>query len=307
MWLTLCVIATADLRLAAACGSRLDQEVMEILSGGDDTRKQGRRLSLRKRYLTFAWETGAIPVFPTKHTAFFRYALYLSQTGVESGFDGVGKYITEVVRWNQEWGYPDFRETQYYWWDRFRDNFKKLVPVAHKHMKLPIRPAHLEAMAADADLDLPADLQDITTYYLLYFCGVRIGHVAGSSVSGGESLHQVLGSLLGAVIRGATESLPVLSEHQDSPACGGHAVLVGDQPAGEVAVVPVNAAQHVERTYIHRTTGRFHLQVCEGRPSSTVDLHIDTSEASDGGGSAPRHAHQHVQVCGHVLSERKAS
>ena len=118
MWLTLCVIVTADLRLAAACGSRLDREVMEILSGGDDTRKQGRRLSLRKRYLTFAWETGAIPVFPTKHTAFFRYALYLSQTGVESGFDGVGKYITEVVRWNQEWGYPDFRETQYYWWDR---------------------------------------------------------------------------------------------------------------------------------------------------------------------------------------------
>jgi hypothetical protein len=171
----------ADLMLGAAHGNVLDQQVLQLLNGGGSKRKLDTRWSMRKRFLMFANANGALPLMPTKSTVFFRYALHLAHTGVHSGWDGVGKYITEVVRWNHEFGYPDFRLSCQWWWDRFRDEFKQCVQVAHRGMKLPIRPAHLQAMAAGADLNDPTDLRDIASYFLLYFCGVRIGHVAGSA------------------------------------------------------------------------------------------------------------------------------
>ena len=59
-----------------------------------------------------------------------------------------------MVKWNREFGYPDFRDSysNRYYWDQFRASFKRLIPAQHKAMKLPIAPAHLEAMAAEADL-----------------------------------------------------------------------------------------------------------------------------------------------------------
>lgn len=47
-------------------------------------------------------------------------------------------------------------------------------------MKLPMRPAMLEAMALDADLTNDADLRDICSYYMLFFAGFRIGTITAS-------------------------------------------------------------------------------------------------------------------------------
>ena len=142
---------------------------------------------MRKKYVTFCLEMGTRPFLPTKPSAFFRYALWLTKNGIGSSWEGAQKYITAVVKWNREFGYPDFRDSysNKYYWDEFRVNFKRLIPAQHKAMKLPIAPAHLQAMAAEADLSNSVDLRDTAAYYLLFFSGVRIGHVA--STAGGQS------------------------------------------------------------------------------------------------------------------------
>jgi len=173
--------------MGAAQGDTLDQEVLFILHGAPNQQKMSKERSFRKKYITFCLLTGNVPFLPTKPSAFFRYALWLTKNGIGSSWDGAQKYIGAVVKWNREFGYPDFRDSysNRYYWDQFRASFKRLIPAQHKAMKLPIAPAHLEAMAAEADLTNSIDLRDLAAYYALFFSGVRIGHVATSA--GGPS------------------------------------------------------------------------------------------------------------------------
>ena len=77
-------------------------------------------------------------------------------------------YVTAICNWNKELGFPDPRDVVAFHWGVFRHNFQRLVTSHHPAMKLPIRPAMLEAMALDADLSIDTDLQDLTSYFLLF-------------------------------------------------------------------------------------------------------------------------------------------
>eukprot|EP01047_Picozoa_sp_COSAG01_P009864 COSAG01_NODE_411_length_17360_cov_11.401852_17_plen_246_part_00 len=75
-----------------------------------------------------------------------------------------------------------------YWWNKFRVQFKQTVPTLHLYNKLPIRPAHLEAIALDCNLSCDRDLHDLAAYYMLFFAGVRVAHVA---LTAGATNHAV--------------------------------------------------------------------------------------------------------------------
>ena len=136
--------------------------------------------SQRLKYIKFAYNTGALPLLPTKSADLFRYALWLPDNGITSGWKGAMAYISAVCNWNKELGFADPRDAVAYHWGQFRHNFQRLVTAHHPAMKLPIRPPMLEAMALDADLSIDADLRDICSYFLLFFAGFRIGTVTAS-------------------------------------------------------------------------------------------------------------------------------
>lgn len=173
----------SDLFIGAAQGDALDIEVLALLDGYRTTQQQSKRSSFRHKFIKFAQEQGAFPLIPTKASTYYRYMLWLTRNGINSGWDGALKYVTAVVQWNLSFGYEDARMVSgnEFWWLKFRQEFKRLVPVSHKAMKLPIRAGHLEAMAQDCDLSNAVDLRDLASYYTLFFFGVRIAHVAATS------------------------------------------------------------------------------------------------------------------------------
>ena len=133
--------------------------------------------------MTFANETGALPLLPTKPADLMRFMLWLPAHNVRSGWKGALQYCSEVCTWNKEVGFDDPRDSIQFYWARFRLNYKQLVKAEHPAMKLPLRPAMLEAMALDADMSRGDDLRDMCAYFLLFFTGARIGHCAPPSAS----------------------------------------------------------------------------------------------------------------------------
>ena len=134
----------------------------------------------RVKYIQFAYITGALPLLPTKPADLFRFALWLPDNGIRSGWKGVMAYISSLCNWNKEHGFEDPRLAVDYHWGQFRHNFQRLVTSHHPAMKLPIRPAMLEAMALDCNLAQDSDLRDICSYFMLFFAGFRIGTVTAS-------------------------------------------------------------------------------------------------------------------------------
>ena len=175
----------ADLRLGAAQGDVLDVTVMRIIEGDSNAARQGKTRSLLTKFFTCAHETGALPLIPTRAATYFRFMCWLSANGIDSGWVGALKYVTAVVHLNRSLGFEDFRKhpATLFYWERFRRNFKQMVQSAHKAMKWPIRPGHLEAMALSTDLSIADNLAAICSYFLLFFCGCRIGHVAQSGTA----------------------------------------------------------------------------------------------------------------------------
>jgi len=161
----------------------LDQAVLAIIYGPRTASADSKLKSKRLKYIIFCNDIGALPLLPTKPANLFRYALWLPAHGITSGWKGVRAYITEVCNWNKQLGFEDpLDDPAIAWpWKQFRLNFQRLVTAEHPSVKLPIRPAMLEAMALDANLTDPVDLRDIACYLLLFFAGLRIGHCAVAS------------------------------------------------------------------------------------------------------------------------------
>lgn len=149
---------------------------------GSDSKVRSKRL----KYVAFCNEVGALPLLPTKPANLLRFALWLPANGIRSGWRGAMAYITEVVNWNKQVGFDDPRESIEFYWAQFRASFKRLVTAEHRSVKLPIRPAMLEAMALEANLCDETDLRDIALYMLLFYTGLRIGHCAVPSLAAAE-------------------------------------------------------------------------------------------------------------------------
>lgn len=165
----------------AAAGSVLDKAVLALIFGPRSPSSDSKMRSKRLKFIIFAREIGAWPLLPTSTANMFRYALWLPANGVKSGWKGVRNYLTEVANWNKQLGFDDPRDAVPFHWAQFRLNFRRLVTAEHPSVKLPIRPAMLLAMALDADLGSPTDLRDIACYFMLFFTGLRVGHVAATS------------------------------------------------------------------------------------------------------------------------------
>jgi len=171
-----------DLQLGAAQGNALDLEVMRIIEGDNTAARNGKTRSMLSKFFTFAHVTGALPLIPTQPATYFRFMCWLTSNGINSGWVGALKYVTAVVHFNRSLGFEDFRQhpATLFFWERFRLNFKRMVQSSHSAMKWPIRPGHLEAMALSTDLSVASNLAATCSYFLLFFCGCRIGHVAQS-------------------------------------------------------------------------------------------------------------------------------
>ena len=146
-------------------------------TAASDSKMRTKRL----KFVLFCEETGALPLLPTKPANLFRFMLWLPQNGVRSGWKGCLAYVTEVVNWNKQLGFEDPRESIEYYWTQFRNSFKRLVTAEHRAVKLPIRPAMLEAMALDANLRDETDLRDICAYMFLFYTGLDLSKYSGVS------------------------------------------------------------------------------------------------------------------------------
>ncbi len=175
----LCVCGLSH--LARFCCAELDQGVLFVLFGSQGKPKiVSKRKCLRLKYILFATETAAWPLLPIKPANLLRYALWLPQHGIHSGWRSVSTYVSAACKWQKELGWPDPRKEISFYWDLFRHNFQRLVVAKHPAMKLPVRPAMVTAMTLDADLTDPTDLRDIAAYQLLFYTGFRIGSITAS-------------------------------------------------------------------------------------------------------------------------------
>jgi len=170
-WLTL--------RACRVLHSELDAGVLSFLFGRTPA-ANSKRKSTRLKYILFATEAAAWPLLPVKPANLLRYALWLPRNGIRSGWKGAMVYITSLCNWQKELGYDDPRNEISFYWASFRRNFNRLIVTNRRYLKLPLRPAMLEAMAMDADWQNDDDLRDICAYYLLFFAGFRIGTVTAS-------------------------------------------------------------------------------------------------------------------------------
>jgi len=168
-------------------GAELAAKALHVLFGPNNKSQASKMKSRRLKYVTFALEAGALPIMPVTSDNIIRFMMWLPDNNVRSGWKGALSYVTEVANWCQELQFPDPRTAAGPWlWNRFRHNYQRLVVTEHPAMKLPIRPGHLEAMSLDADLSNASDLRDICMYHLLFYAGVRIGHVAPPSTAMAE-------------------------------------------------------------------------------------------------------------------------
>ena len=150
---------------------------MFMLFGNRTKRISSKRRSQRLKFIAFAADTAAWPLFPIKPADLFRFALWLPSHGIRSGWRGVSTYISGICNWQKQLGWPDPRKDIEFYWGQFRHNFQRLVVSQHPAMKLPLRPAMLTAMSLDADLSDPTDLRDITAYQFLFYTGLRVGSI----------------------------------------------------------------------------------------------------------------------------------
>jgi len=171
-------LSALEIMSAAAEGSLLDAEIMQIWQGSSHPSKLGKRRTFRTKFVVFAYETGALPVLPIKAKTYFRYMVWLPKNGV-NGWESALRYLTNAIDWDrEEMGSPDLRDDMEFFWSKFRANYKQTIAADHSNMKLPMRAALLEAIYLIIDWSCWSDVQAICAYTVLLFVGVRIGHLA---------------------------------------------------------------------------------------------------------------------------------
>jgi len=172
----------ADIAQGAAKGDAIDNVILNIMSGPQEASITSKTRSLRAKFIDFAIDTGYWPLFPMPASAYFRYICWLPFNGIQAGWKACTKYLSAAVHWGQEIGGGDMRlNPQFtFLWNKLRHNFKSMIPAIHSGMKQPIRPAQLEALAMDIDINVLEEHQFITICFFLFFLGVRAGHVMAS-------------------------------------------------------------------------------------------------------------------------------
>ena len=185
-------------RRAHSCACRavtqLQRDVTELYEGTIDAEAKVKEKTYRVKYLRFAMDehgeaSPLFPIFPLSFAKLQLYVKWLPQNNVNSGIEGMNKYLNAIVVWGRQHGghadprseWPDSKpnaEAARLWAD-FMDKSTTGVNVV-KVPKYRLQPAHLMAMVSQMSMDDPQDRRDATQYTFNLFTALRPGHTAPS-------------------------------------------------------------------------------------------------------------------------------
>jgi integrase len=166
--------------------SKYDFKVRWLMADQLDPERSVSISSLRVKFLRFMFDqlqhgTDLFPCFPVKLATIMAYALWMNEHGI-NGFSSIAVYISALISWSRERGFEnptDLSAQHVAAWDKFKRRFKTDVTVhARREKKLRIQAGMLEALALLTDLNDYQSVMFQTAFVLLYFGGMRVGHVA---------------------------------------------------------------------------------------------------------------------------------
>ena len=165
-----------------AVTQELDDTLLRWFSRPSDQKKRRQAATYIKKYFTFCVDSAVTPL-PLTLVQLMRFAIWLPQNGINSGWKGVKNYTGAVVKYNQVVGQPDPRNADPDLWALLRTRFKNEVQVQRSTAtKLPIRQPMVTALAIRAVvIGTATATADMCNDSLANFSAVRIGHFAPES------------------------------------------------------------------------------------------------------------------------------
>ena len=142
--------------------------------------------SLRVKYLRFCFDTHGPdsprwPAFPFTLGTLLEYVLWLRDHGIGS-FASAANYVAALVAWGQENDQEDLRQASPLYeatWSFFKGRVIAELPIKRRSKpKLKMHAAYMECLALDADTSSAEVIKHLAAWVLLFFSGIRVGHVA---------------------------------------------------------------------------------------------------------------------------------
>lgn len=151
----------------------------------------GTLSSLRVKYLRFCFDTHGPasqrwPAFPFTLGTLMEYTLWLRENGIGS-FPSAANYIAALVSWGQENKQSDLRHASTLYeaaWMYFKGRVISDIPVTKRSLpKIKMHAAYMECLALEADTDSALGIKNLAAWVLLFYSGIRVGHVAAKRPS----------------------------------------------------------------------------------------------------------------------------
>ena len=155
----------------------LDRELNEWFRGPPSA--SSKHSTYMNKYFKFCAVTG-VPVLPLSLITFCRYAKWLPENNINSGWPGVKSYIGALAQFNVSMGGPDPRAENPALWSLLRTRFKQNTQIKRTTtLKFALRGGHIQALCLLAcDSNTPQSIADAASDTLMQFSAVRVGHIA---------------------------------------------------------------------------------------------------------------------------------
>ena len=145
----------------------------------------------KKKYVQFCLaehndDLPLFPILPIRLASLLRFAWWLQDHGVRGGMASIRNYTSAAVTWSQTTGHGDPRATEEWVWKRFTKEAPKYIRVFNgSRAKLPMRPEYLRLITEHTtfNLDDVDDVRELTSYSILLFTGIRVGHLLPKNTS----------------------------------------------------------------------------------------------------------------------------
>ena len=155
----------------------LDRELNEWFRGPPSA--SSKHNTYMNKYFKFCAVTG-VPVLPLSLITFCRYAKWLPENNINSGWPDVKSYIGALAQFNVSMGGPDPRAENPALWSLLRTRFKQNTQIKRTTtLKFALRGGHIQALCLLAcDSNTPQSIADAASDTLMQFSAVRVGHIA---------------------------------------------------------------------------------------------------------------------------------
>ena len=122
----------------------LDRELNEWFRGPPSA--SSKHNTYMNKYFKFCAVTG-VPVLPLSLITFCRYAKWLPENNINSGWPGVKSYIGALAQFNVSMGGPDPRAENPALWSLLRTRFKQNTQIKRTTtLKFALRGGHIQAL-----------------------------------------------------------------------------------------------------------------------------------------------------------------